>query len=224
MNKKIRLILIMGLTAIGLAFGLLYLTWGGDNESKLEKTIIKSTDENSVKSFDDLISTTWISQKEDSSSAEISFIIESSPKYTKGYFENFDILFKVSDNDPTKSKLKVSIDVSSIDTDNSMRDKNLMDEDYFNTINYPSISFISKEIKKEDTNYIAKGIIDMMGKESELSFKFNFKGTELNKNNKKVAIFDGEFQLNRVDLGMPSIKSIGDKVDVSFYCELVQKK
>ena len=133
----------MGLTAIGLAFGLLYLTWGGDNESKLEKTIIKSTDENSVKSFDDLISTTWISQKEDSSSAEISFTIESSPKYTKGYFENFDILFKVSDNDPTKSKLKVSIDVSSIDTDNSMRDKNLMDEDYFNTINYPSISFIS---------------------------------------------------------------------------------
>ena len=37
MNKKIRLILIMGLTTIGLAFGLLYLTWGGDNESKLEK-------------------------------------------------------------------------------------------------------------------------------------------------------------------------------------------
>ena len=31
-----------------------------------------------AKSFDDLISTTWISQKEDSSSAEISFIISSS--------------------------------------------------------------------------------------------------------------------------------------------------
>ena len=94
MNKKIRLILIIGFTAIGLAFGVLYLTWGGDNESKLEKTVIKSTEENSVKSFDDLISTTWISQKEDSSSAEISFTIESSPKYTKGYFENFDILSK----------------------------------------------------------------------------------------------------------------------------------
>ena len=40
MNKKIRLIMIMGLTAIGITFGLLYLTWGGDNESKLEKTII----------------------------------------------------------------------------------------------------------------------------------------------------------------------------------------
>ena len=223
MKNNLKYILIfVAISGISAAI-IFYNNWGGNPESKLEKTKINNTDNNDFSDFDNMLSTSWVNDKEDSSTAEISFLIESSPKYTKGYFENFDILFKISDNDPTNSKLKVSIDVSSINTDNSMRDKNLMDEDYFNKLNYPSISFQSKEIIKNDSNYTASGIIDMMGKKSELSFNFEFQGLEINKQNKEVAIFEGDFTIDRVKLGMNHIKSIGDQVNVDFYCELVRK-
>ena len=223
MNNKIRLALILILTGCVVGFGILYQTWGGNPESKLNKTTLLEHPQKTNSSFDNILGTTWINQKNDSSSSEVSFTIESSPKYTKGIFENVDILFKVSENDPTKSKLSVTIDVSSINTDNEMRDENLMDEDYFNLISFPKISYQSNEIIKTDSSYIASGVIDMMGLQNELSFDFIFKGLGENNRQQKVAIFEGEFTLNRVKLGMPSIKSIGDQVDVKFYCELIEK-
>ena len=223
MNNKIRLALILILTGCVVGFGILYQTWGGNPESKLNKTTLLEHPQKTNSSFDNILGTTWINQKNDSSSSEVSFTIESSPKYTKGIFENFDILFKVSEDDPTKSKLSVTIDVSSINTDNEMRDENLMDEDYFSLDNFPKISFQSNEIIKTDSSYIASGVIDMMGLQNELSFDFNFKGLGENNRQQKVAIFEGEFTLNRVKLGMPTVKSIGDQVDVKFYCELIEK-
>ena len=223
MNNKIRLALILILTGCVVGFGILYQTWGGNPESKLNKTTLLEHPQKTNSSFDNILGTTWINQKNDSSSSEVSFTIESSPKYTKGIFENFDILFKVSEDDPTKSKLSVTIDVSSINTDNEMRDENLMDEDYFSLDNFPKISFQSNEIIKTDSSYIASGVIDMMGLQNELSFDFIFKGLGENNRQQKVAIFEGEFTLNRVKLGMPTVKSIGDQVDVNFYCELIEK-
>jgi polyisoprenoid-binding protein YceI len=223
MNLKLKYISI-GVVLVGLtSFIALYVNWGGNPESKLNKTTLLDHLQKTNSSFENILGTTWINQKNDSSSSEVSFTIESSPKYTKGIFENVDILLKVSENDPTKSKLSVTIDVSSINTDNEMRDENLMDDDYFNLISFPKISFQSDEIIKTDSSYIAIGVIDMMGLQNELSFDFIFKGLGQNNRQQKVAIFEGEFTLDRVKLGMPTIKSIGDQVDVKFYCELIEK-
>ena len=223
MNSKIRLALILILTGSVVGFGILYQSWGGNPESKLNKTTLSDNPKKKNSSFDSILGTTWVNQKYDSSSSEVSFSIESSPKYTKGIFENFDIIFKVSQNDPSKSKLRVTIDVSSINTDNEMRDENLMDEDYFSLNNFPKISFQSNEIIKTDSTYLTRGVIDMMGLQNELNFDFIYKGKGENNRQQKVAIFEGEFTLDRVKLGMPTIKSIGDEVDVKFYCELIEK-
>ena len=81
----------------------------------------------------------------------------------------------------------------------------------------------SNEIIKTDSTYLTRGIIDMMGLQNELTFDFIYKGKGENNRQQKVAIFEGEFTLDRVKLGMPTIKSIGDEVDVKFYCELIEK-
>jgi len=223
MNSKIRLALILILTGSVVGFGILYQNWGGNPESKLNKTTLSDNPKKKNSSFDSILGTTWVNQKYDSSSSEVSFSIESSPKYTKGIFENFDIIFKISEDDPSKSKLRVTIDVSSINTDNEMRDENLMDEDYFSLNNFPKISFQSNEIIKTDSTYLTRGVIDMMGLQNELNFDFIYKGKGENNRQQKVAIFEGEFTLDRVKLGMPTVKSIGDEVDVKFYCELIEK-
>ena len=210
-----RNILILG--AILLFAGLILIGDWGNPESNLEKTEIN---ENIQKDFSTIMGTTWTNNKDDLTSSEISFYVEGL-KGTKGFFEDFDIIFKVSDNDPEKAKLKVLINVNSINTDNKIRDKALMEEDFFYSEKYPTIEFYSKEIIKIDSTYMSKGKINMMGQSKELSFLFNFSGITNNKKGNKVAIFNGIFEIDRTSLGMDHVATVGDEVKVEFYCELI---
>ena len=217
MNKQIK-VLIAG--AILLVIGILIFSNWGKPESELEKT---NVEELKSKDFKSILGTTWTNNKTDPTSSEISFDVEGL-KDTKGFFKDFDIVFKVSEKDPQKAKLKVSINVNSINTDNDIRDKELMGSDFFNTEKYPTIEFYSKGIKKIDGKYSSKGILKMMGKRKDLVFSFDHKGTASNNDGNKVAIFEGTFEIDRTNFGMEHVVSVGDKVAINFYCELIKKE
>ena len=211
---------ILILSAILLFAGFILIGDWGNPESKLEKTDINN---NIQTDFSTIMGTTWTNNKDDLTSSELSFYVEGL-KDTKGFFEDFDIIFKVSDNDPEEAKLKVLINVNSINTDNKIRDKAVMEEDFFNFEKYPTIEFYSKKIKKIDSTYLSKGMINMMGQSKELSFSFNYSGITNNKKGKKVAIFNGSFEIDRTSFGMDHVATVGDMVAVEFYCELIETK
>ena len=217
MNKQIK-VLIAG--AILLVIGILIFSNWGKPESELEKT---NVEELKSKDFKSILGTTWTNNKTDPTSSEISFDVEGL-KDTKGFFKDFDIVFKVSEKDPQKAKLKVSINVNSINTDNDIRDKELMGSDFFNTEKYPTIEFYSKGIKKIDDKYSTKGVLKMMGKRKDLVFSFDHKGTASNNDGNKAAIFEGTFEIDRTNFGMEHVVSVGDKVAINFYCELIKKE
>ena len=155
MNKKVSITILV---ALFLLIGFIVLSDWGTPESKLDKTKVNESAKND---FGYILGTTWTNNKDNISSSEISFYVEGL-KDTKGFFENFDILFKVSDDEPENAKLKVSINVNSINTDNDIRDKAIMEEDFFYLEKYPTIEFYSKEIKKVDSVFISKGLINMI--------------------------------------------------------------
>ena len=224
MNKKLKIILVAVLIIV-MGFSAILLSWG-EPTSQLEKTKIQNLEnkkESNSLGFNDFSGTTWVLQPNDASSAELGFIIDGDLKETKGYFEKFDVVFKVAENQTDNAKIKVVIDVSSINTENSIRDKALMDEDFFNLEKYPSISYFSKKIIKTDEDYVTSGVLEMMGLKSELSFVFHHKGISVNKKNVKVAIFEGEMEIDRTLFGMSHTPSVGDIVKLKFYCELVEK-
>ena len=134
MNKQIK-VLVVG--AIFIVIGLLIFSNWGNPESKLKKTNIEEV---KTQDFASILGTTWINNRADPTSSEISFDIEGL-KDTKGFFKDFQIVFKVSDNYPEQAKIKVSIDVKSINTDNDIRDEELIGSDFFNTEKYPLIEF-----------------------------------------------------------------------------------
>ena len=217
MNNQIK-VLVLG--AIFLVIGLLIFSNWGNPESELEKT---NVEEIKTQDFASILGTTWINNSADSTSSEISFDIEGL-KDTKGFFKDFDIVFKVSDNDPEQAKIKVSINVKSINTDNDIRDEELIGSDFFNTDKFPLIEFYSKGIKKTEDNYSTKGIINMMGESKDLAFSFEHKGITNNSSGFKVAIFEGTFEIDRTDFGMEHVVSVGDDVAINFYCELIEDR
>jgi len=126
-NMKQKHIILLFISMTLIVFYLITNSWG-EPESKL----IKSKDKISIgKGFESISGTLWENNTQDLSSSEIGFYIEGL-KDTKGYFEDFNVVLKVPKNKPENAKIKVSIKVSSINTDNSTRDKALMDEEFFN--------------------------------------------------------------------------------------------
>ena len=217
MNNQIK-VLVVG--AIFLVIGFLIFSNWGNPESELEKTNVQ---ELKTQDFASILGTTWINNSADPTSSEISFDIEGL-KDTKGFFKDFDIVFKVSDNDPEQAKIKVSINVKSINTDNDIRDEELIGSDFFNTDKFPLIEFYSKGIKKIEDKYSTKGIINMMGESKDLAFSFEHKGITNNSSGFKVAIFEGTFEIDRTDFGMEHVVSVGDDVAINFYCELIEDR
>jgi polyisoprenoid-binding protein YceI len=217
MNKQIK-VLVIG--ALFLVIGFLIFSNWGNPESELEKT---NVEEVKTQDFASILGTTWINNSADPTSSEISFDIEGL-KDTKGFFKDFDIVFKVSDNDPEQAKIKVSINVKSVNTDNDIRDEELIGNDFFNTDKYPLIEFYSKGIKKIEDKYSTKGIINMMGESKDLAFSFEHKGITNNSSGFKVAIFEGTFEIDRTNFGMEHVVSVGDDVAINFYCELIEDR
>lgn len=68
-----------------------------------------------------------------------------------GRFNDFSGQFSYDENNPSKSKIKVTINTNSIDTNHAVRDKHLRDKKFLNVTKYPKAMFVS-------TSYLPAGI------------------------------------------------------------------
>lgn len=96
-----------------------------------------------------------------------------------GQFNDFDGTLVLDTEEPSKSKVDVTIDAASIDTDVEALDKHLRSPDFFDTDKYPKITFKSTKVQQvsKDT-YRVTGKLKMHGKTKKVSFdaKLNFNG------------------------------------------------
>jgi polyisoprenoid-binding protein YceI len=66
----------------------------------------------------------------------------------KGNFEKHTGVVEINDRDITKSKIEVSIDTNSINTNVQKRDEHLRSADFFDVAKYPAMTFVSKKVAK----------------------------------------------------------------------------
>jgi polyisoprenoid-binding protein YceI len=66
----------------------------------------------------------------------------------KGNFEKQTGVVEINDKDITKSKVEVSIDTNSINTNVHKRDEHLRSADFFDVAKYPAMTFVSKKVAK----------------------------------------------------------------------------
>ena len=72
------------------------------------------------------------------------------------------------------SKFDVTIDPSTINTGNGMKNTQAKGAGYFDVEKYPTIGFTSSAIVKTGTGYQAKGTLDMRGVKKEIIIPFTF--------------------------------------------------
>ena len=66
----------------------------------------------------------------------------------KGSFEKHNGVVDINDKDITKSKVDVTIDTASINTNVKKRDDHLRSPDFFDVAKYPVMTFVSKKVAK----------------------------------------------------------------------------
>ena len=66
----------------------------------------------------------------------------------KGSFEKLSGTVEIDDKDITKSKVEVSIDTNSINTNVQKRDEHLRSADFFDVTKFPAMTFVSKKVAK----------------------------------------------------------------------------
>lgn len=74
-----------------------------------------------------------------------------------------------------ESYFDVSVDISTVDTDDKKRDEHLQEADFFDTAKYPTMKFVSKKIVKADEAYVVTGELTIrdVTKTVDISFTAN---------------------------------------------------
>ena len=168
----------------------------------------------------------------DSAHSEVGFKIKHLMVSTvRGKFNSFEGSIKLGDNDLTKAEISFSADVSSIDTGNKMRDGHLISPDFFNSEEFPTLSFKSKDItKKDDTDFTVTGELTMHGITKEITFDAKFNGMT-NTDKGGVMGFEISGSLSRKEFGLtwnaPTEKGgvvVSDEVKLDINAEVKEEK
>lgn len=131
----------------------------------------------------------------------------------KGAFKTWTADIAFDEKDLAGSKIKVAIQLGSVDSGDDDRDSTLKGGDFFNVAATPVAVFESSHIVKEGNGYVADGTLTLAGVTKGVSLPF----TLVIANGKADA--HGKLTLSRKEFGVgkgqwASSSEIGDSVDV----------
>ena len=90
---------------------------------------------------------------------------------TKGTLGDVSATIKFDVSDLSKGSISGTVNVSTLDTKNGMRNKHLKGEDYFDSENYPTMTFESTSISESGGVFTIKGKLKIKTTEKEVIFK-----------------------------------------------------
>lgn len=123
---------------------------------------------------------------------------------------------------PAASTLNVTVDAASVDTNHAKRDEHLRSPDFFNTKEFPRITFKSTRIEKTgETTGTLTGDLTMLGvtKPVTLTVTFNKEGVSPASKLETVG-FSARGTVKRSDFGMKyGVPHIGDDIELLIEAE-----
>jgi polyisoprenoid-binding protein YceI len=125
-----------------------------------------------------------------------------------GEFKGLKGTVSFDPNNLASSKFDATIDMTSINTGNGMKNTHAKSDKWFDAEKYPTIKFTSTSITKTASGYAATGTLDMHGVQKPVTIPFTFDNNE----------FKGSFEVSRMDFNIntaePNHGSQKFKVDI----------
>jgi polyisoprenoid-binding protein YceI len=151
----------------------------------------------------------------------------------QGEFTKVTGTVQLEDSDITKSVVNATIDVTSVDTREANRDKDLRSENFFDTAKFPTMTFQSKKLTRAaDGKLKMTGDLTLHGMTREVTFDVDGPTAEIKDpwGNTRRGV-SAATKINRKDFGLTWNAAlgtgemvVGDNVTITLDVELVKKK
>lgn len=170
--------------------------------------------------------------KIDKAHTSVNFSINHFFSSVTGKFTNFEGDITFDPNNLKASKVKFTVLVNSVNTDDKNRDEHLQAPDFFDAKTYPDMTFKSTKIeKKSEKEYLVYGKLTIRDKTKDIVLPLIITG-EMEHPMKKGAIILGvliDTTLDRTDYGVgsgswASTMVVGDEVRIHIPMELNRMK
>jgi polyisoprenoid-binding protein YceI len=174
--------------------------------------------------------TTWAI---DASHAEVGFSVRHLMiSSVRGRFGGITGTVTVDEENPSASKVDVTIDVTTIDTRQEQRDAHLRSPDFFDTANHPTMHFVSKRIEGNVTDeFTIVGDLTIRGVTREVSLDVNAEGRGMDPWGNERAGFSAKGKINRSDFGLTWNQvleaggvAVSDEIKLSIDAEVVKQQ
>jgi polyisoprenoid-binding protein YceI len=143
--------------------------------------------------------------------SKVHFVIKNFGVKTGGDFTGLKGIIVFNPKALASSAMNVSVNASSVNTDNDARDKHLRKEEYFNVEKFSLITFTSTKISESSVagRFFVAGNLTIKGITKPVQFGFSATPSEAGYS------FSGEFEINRRDFTVGgSSMSMADKLKV----------
>ncbi|ABY35038.1 MAG TPA: polyisoprenoid-binding protein [Chloroflexus aurantiacus] len=149
----------------------------------------------------------------------------------RGRFTRFDGTVDFDEQNPTNSKVQVTIDASSIDTRDERRDGHLMSPDFLDVANYPTLTFVSKRVEVIDESHgRIIGDLTIRGVSREVTLDVEYNGQSKSPWGTISAGFSATTKINRKDWGLTwnvALETggvlVGEEVTIEIEIEIVKQ-
>ena len=150
----------------------------------------------------------------------------------EGNFTNFSGSVTNTKTDFSDAKFNFTVDLKSVDTNNTRRDNDLKSPNFFDVAKYPTMTFKSTSINhKEGKNFILNGNLTIHGVTKPVSLNLTVNGTIKDPWGNTRAAFKVTGSLNRFDYGLKynSVMDngglvVGKSVNFTVRLETIQAK
>jgi len=147
----------------------------------------------------------------------------------RGHFSKFQAQIVTAPN-PLESSATATIDLSSVETGNDMRDNDLRSSNFFDAATHPEMTFRSTGIRRDGDGLALDGDLTIRGVTRPVSLAFEVNGFGPDPFGGTRAGFSAHGEINRTDFGVsfnapvPGGVMISEKIQIEIEAEAVLKK
>jgi len=169
--------------------------------------------------------TTWVS---DPNHSEVDFAISHiSVSKVHGRFGNVDATIQYDAADVTRSTVKATIGVGTVDTGVSGRDNDLKGPKYFDIVTFPSATFTSTSVQKNGDKLTVSGNLTLHGITKPVVLDVEGPTAPVTDPRNKVHRgFSASTTINRLDFGIGAqapAAMLGDDVKLTIELDVIQQ-